>query len=134
MDPFREKMICQVCPDKRKTVMAIDDTKRITLGLKRLFTFSSVRKAKSTPVMFHDPAKCHYTAGSCSRFRTLSLDLRSAEQELKAVYDALHAHLQLLTESGDEETAGSIGYKAIQLLRGHYPQAVRFLDRGILRR
>ncbi|MBP1931789.1 hypothetical protein [Ammoniphilus resinae] len=26
MDPFQEKMICQVCPDKRKTVLATDIT------------------------------------------------------------------------------------------------------------
>lgn len=129
MDPFRAKMICQVCPDKKRVSMATDDAKRIRLNLDRLIDRSFAKRAKETPVAFYDAMKCQYTAGACGRFKTLLSELRRAEQELKECYDALCAYVQHLLEAGDEDKAASIAYVASQNLRGHYPQAVRFLTR-----
>lgn len=129
MHPFQSRMICQVCPDKKRVSMATDDAKRIKINLNRLMDRSLTKKVTATPVAFYDAMKCQYTAGACGRFRTLLLELRRVEQELKECYDALCANVQHFLDAGEEDKAASIAYKASQNLRGHYPQAVRFLAR-----
>jgi hypothetical protein len=133
VDHTRNKMICQVCPDKRKANLAIDDAKRITNGLKRLISSGRITSRKTTPIMFHEQIRCNYTANTCSNYRILIHELKAAEQELKRIFDQICLYIVSLLESNDEDTANRMVYHANQLLRGHYPHAVRYLSRGVFR-
>ncbi|MFE8700999.1 hypothetical protein ACFYKX_10255 [Cytobacillus sp. FJAT-54145] len=120
-DP-RQKIACQsVCRERRNASMKKDDANRIRMALERMgFT-------RSTPFPhFHTHVSCHMVPG-CPNMNALQQELNQAEQLLSCYIGGAIALLKQM----EEKERRPKKHQVLQLVRGHYPDVYRFIERHI---
>jgi len=122
---FHKRVLCQNCPDLRRVQRASEDAKRISTRLREMMD-GKIRltyNRNGQNRLFQNFVHCKLTGSSCSNFSQKEKELRQAERELEITFSVFLEELKTL----DEKEARARKGLAYDLLRGHYPRAVRLL-------
>lgn len=127
MNSLQIKMVCQVCPTKRKVQTQIHNANRIYHQIQTLFPITKKTRhvfARYNGMYFKSYPSCHYSGSSCSNFLRIKRELEVLEYKLEESFLMIIEHLKEIKKE-DESKFKQLKVKLIQLFQGYYPKAAR---------
>jgi hypothetical protein len=128
MHPFHTKMMCQMCPDKKRIKSALNDATSIYQRMQQLLdrNYPSPGEIKKHRSLFDSHMSCRFTGNSCSEFSKSIRELHLIEEQLETCYHRIIKSFENL----DVGRVEILKHRLFELCRGHYPKAASFIQRS----